>query len=76
MREDVRLFLRELRDHPLWTELLKEIEAPMVRRYRPGKGSSQEVRDDWVYWSGRRDEYDKWFRFLAGDPPAAPGEDA
>ena len=68
----LRELIQTLRHHPGLTELLKAIPAPSSPRYkvsRSGADNLEVAGAKHAYYSGRADEYDRWFTFLTGQPP-------
>lgn len=65
--EAVRALLADLRQHPAFPLLLKAVEAPPLRRFRPSKAEQVESeRAQWIYDSGRNAQHDQWLFFLTG----------
>lgn len=70
MSASLRDWLGELRQHPLWPELIKTVPTPRLRRYKPSREEPlDEVGARHAYESGRVDEYESWVAFLTGGPP-------
>ena len=56
-------FLKGLRRNPLWKDLLALIQEPQPRSFNP-KDEPVRTVSDWIYQSGRLDEYNAIMRFL------------
>ena len=67
---ELKTWLEDLRQHPLFPALMASMKAPQLRRYRP---SGQEPLDALgarlAYHSGRQDEFDAWVFVLTGEAP-------
>lgn len=73
MSPELRVFLLDLRQHPLFPQLVAAIERPRFPEYRPSKGDTLEiVGAKAAYASGQLEQYRQWQALLTGD--ANPSE--
>lgn len=71
MSPELRMFLVELRQNPVFRQLLAEIERPRLPEYRPSKGEVLEiVGAKSAYASGQIDQYRQWQTLLTGQVPS------
>lgn len=64
------LFL--IRQHPAYQELLKAVELPATREFKPS-GDVQQQWSDFIFRSGRRAQHQAWQSFLIESAPDAGG---
>lgn len=75
MTNELRAFLSDLRQHPLFPQLLAAVEQPRVRPYRPTQASEIErARAQWIYESGQLAQHNAWLAILTGNNPSERGE--
>lgn len=68
MTPELKLFMAELRQHPLFPEMMQSMEQPRLKRFRPSKGDAlEDVGAQHCYYSGQIDAHEKWVQFLTGD---------
>lgn len=75
MNPELRIFLADLRQHPLFPQLVAAVEAPRLPEYRPSKGDTLEmVGAKAAYASGQLDQYRQWHLLLTGINPSEKGD--
>lgn len=71
MNNELRGFLLELRQHPLFPQLIAGIEQPRLPEYRPSKGETLEIFGaKSAFASGQLDQFRQWHLLLTGQVPA------
>lgn len=66
--------LANIRQHPGFSDLLKIMDPPEIPRFKRSQAADVEkARADWIYQSGRRDQFDQTVVLLSGQqiPPKA-----
>lgn len=72
MTDQFKAWLIDIRQHPLFPELLKAVPAPKIRRFRKSEAAEAEkARAEWIYLSGKCDQHDAWLALLTGQAPDA-----
>lgn len=67
MSPELKSFLMDLRQHPLFPELLKAVEEPQLPQFRLSEANEVErARAKWIYESGRRAQHEAWLQVLTG----------
>ena len=69
MSAGLKDLLERMREHPAFPELLKGVEAPMLKSFKASE-DAQKQTSDWIFQSGRRLQNEIWRQFLTEfDPP-------
>lgn len=72
---ELRAFLADLRQHPLFPQLLKAVERPRLRPFKPVEADQVEkARAQWIFESGQLKQHDAWLGVLTGTDPSETGE--
>lgn len=67
MSPQLKSFLIDLRQHPLFRELLKAVEEPRLPQFRLSEAQEVErARAKWIYESGRKAQHEHWLQVLTG----------
>lgn len=67
MSPALKSFLEDLRQHPLFPELIRAVEAPQLPQFRISEAEQVErARAKWIFESGRKAQHDAWMRVLTG----------
>jgi hypothetical protein len=64
------LFL--IRQHAAYQDLLKAVELPVTREFKPS-GDVQQQWADFIFRSGRKAQHNGWLSFLTESAPDAGG---
>jgi len=69
--EELRSLIAELRQHPLFPELLKYAQpAARVPRYMPKENEDVEkARATWIFRSGEWHQFERMHRLFTGEAP-------
>lgn len=64
-----KALIQELKANPDWQGILKVLQAPPARRYKPSKMNSPDIdqEKDWIYDSGRSFENELILQILKGE---------
>jgi len=77
MTPEVQILLADLRQHPLFSALIKSVPAPKLASYRPSKsGSLESVGAQHCYQSGQMSQHKLWLSFLTGEKIPDIGDDS
>lgn len=67
MTPELKTLLLELRQHALFPELLRAVEKPVLKPYKPSSGDDlASAGARLAYYSGRKDGDQTWRTFLTG----------
>lgn len=55
--------LNRMREHPAFPELLKTIDDPSIKTFKPS-GDAAAQTSEWIFRSGRSFQHDAWKQFL------------
>ena len=70
MSPELKSFLLDLRQHPLFPQLKEAVEYPKFPEYRPSKGETLEsIGAKAAYASGQLDQHRQWLLVLTGEVP-------
>lgn len=68
--------LFSIRQHAAFPELLKAVEAPQLKTFKPSSGDDlQQAGAKFAHYSGRKDQHDNWRSFLTGEAVPAGDEE-
>ena len=74
MTPELKMFLLELRQHPLFPELIRAVHPPQQKTYIPNKGRSLDmVGADHCFYSGCKHQHNQWLFTLMGEIPSQEG---
>ena len=74
---EVAIFLADLRQHPLFREIIRSVPTPKISGYRPSKsGSLESVGANHCYQSGQMSQHKQWLSFLTGEAIPDIGDDS
>ena len=67
MTPELKVFLMDLRQHPLFPEFIKGIETPRLTGYRPSRSETlTSLGANHCYQSGKVNQHKLWINFLTG----------
>lgn len=69
MSAGLRDLLDFMRQHPAFPELLKAVDAPLVKSFKPSESPDAQTAD-WIFRSGRRLQHECWRQFLTEGNPS------
>lgn len=76
MSPALQSLLFDLRQHAAFPELLKAVEFPPLKTYKPSSGDDlQQTGAKFAHYSGRKDQHDNWLAFLTGDTTPQGGKE-
>lgn len=68
MSPELKAMLLDLRQHPLFPDLIRSVQAPRLKGYRPRQGASiEDAGAKYCYYSGEMDQHARWLKLLTGD---------
>ena len=75
MNAQLRAFLIELRQHPLFPQLINAVEVPRLRPYKSAEADQVEkARAQWIFESGQLKQHEAWLGVLTGTDPSDRGD--
>lgn len=75
MNAQLQSFLIELRQHPLFPQLIAEVEKPRLRPYKATEADQVErARAQWIFESGQLKQHEAWLGVLTGTNPSDIGD--
>ena len=76
MSPDLKVFLLEIRGHPLFNQLVKQIAPPSTVRFkRRDKMTVEQFGAEAIFVSGQQDQHTKWLELLTGVSSQSEGVD-
>lgn len=68
MSAGLQNLLETMREHPAFPELLKAVDLPPMKPFRPGQATDIQT-SEWIYRSGRQAQHDRWIGVLTNYVP-------
>lgn len=69
MSPALKSLLSDIRQHPAFPEMLRELQAPKLPRFKPNSPESTETMGaKFLFASGQADQHERWLAFLTGSP--------
>lgn len=69
MNAGLQDLLDRMREHPAFKDLLKIVDPPPARDFKPSEDAEKQ-KADWIFRSGRRIQHQSWVQFLTtGEAP-------
>lgn len=72
MTPELKELLFLIRQHPGYQDLLKAVELPVTREFKPS-GDAQQQWSDFIFRSGMQRQHKAWQSFLTESAPDAGG---
>lgn len=75
MNAQLAAFLTELRQHPLFPQLIAAVETPRLRPYKSAEADQiEKARAQWIFESGQLKQHEAWLGVLTGTDPSDRGD--